>query len=82
MFARMDDDPPSNLIIDPVTNADAFVDKNNVNPAISLALPIRPTEKERNKNKNKKKYHDYVRNKRRNKEITCTKKYVKKVKKH
>ena len=75
MFARMDDDPPSNLIIDPVTNADAFVDKNNVNPAISLALPIRPTEKERNKNKNKnkKKYHNYVRNKRRNKEITCTK---------
>ena len=80
MFARMDEDPPSNLIIDPVTNADAFVDKNNVNPAISLALPIRPTEKV--KSKKQKKYHDYVRNKRRNKEITCTKKYVKKVKKH
>ena len=53
MFARMDEDPPSNLIIDPVTNADAFVDKNNVNPAISLALPIRPTEKERKKEKTK-----------------------------
>ena len=49
MFARMDEDPPSNLIIDPVTKADAFVDKNNVNPAISLALPIRPTEERGNK---------------------------------
>ena len=55
MFARIDEDPPSNLIIDPVTKADAFVDKNNVNPAISLALPIRPTE-ERGKEKN---IHDH-----------------------
>ena len=35
--------PPSSLMMLPVTNALALLDKNRVKPAISCALPNRPT---------------------------------------
>ena len=40
---RIADIPPSNLIMEPVTKAEALEDKNKVKPAISSSFPYLPT---------------------------------------